>query len=164
MQFQNRLIQEVAIKKNKDFVLKTFITERQLDMYETELRSSAKLLFNSIELLQLGAATLIEMESRDLPKRHTEINKLADAVACIYASFACLLRGDRSLKLKLPNAQNECIIVNTICDRNAAEVKRLMQYIEDGPLKTFEKYHEFVTELLLNEEYKFPAHPLTRRF
>lgn len=164
IQLQNRLIEEIHFKKNKKFVIKNFMTEEQLDMYEPELRPAAKALFDSIVLLRLGASTLIEREARDIPKRHIEIKKLADAAACIYASFACLLRGDQSLKMKLPNGKEEIAIAQTVCDKNIAEVQLLMEYIEDGPTKTFVTYHEYVTHLLLQKDLNFPAHPLTRFF
>lgn len=158
------MIEEVTIKNNKDFVIKSFIEEKKLDSYEPELRKAAKSLFDSIILLRLGASTLLNVDARDLPKQHIEIQKIADAAACIYASFSCLLRADRSLKLKLPNASDEAFIADTICDLNAAEVRSLMDYINDGPVKTFSKFHEFMTQLLLEKENNFPVHPLTSLF
>ncbi|XP_055313012.1 complex I assembly factor ACAD9, mitochondrial-like [Sitodiplosis mosellana] len=160
-----RLIEEVQIKKNKEFVVKNFLSEQQLDMYAVEMRRAAKGVFDSIDLLRLGVSALIYSEARHEKKmRDSEIKKIADAAACIYASYACLLRGDRSLKLQLPNAQPESTIAQIVCDRNSAEVKRLTKYIEDGPIKTFESYHEYVVHLMLQPNNKFPAHPLTRFF
>lgn len=162
---QKRMIEEVTIKNNKDFVIKSFIEEKQLDSYEVELRKAAKTLFDSIILLRLGASRILNVEARDLPKQHIQMQKIADAAACIYASFSCLLRADRSLKLKLPNASDEVFIANTICDLNAAEVHLLMDYINDGPMKTFAKYHEFMTQLLMEKDNNsFPVHPLTSLF
>lgn len=133
-------------------------------MYEPELRPAAKCIFESIQLLRLGVSVLFDKEVRDLPKRQIEIIKLADAAACIYASFACLLRSNQSMKLKFPNALDEIAIAQTICDKNKTEVTALMKYIEEGSVKTFAQYHEFMTELLLKKEYDFPAHPLSRYF
>lgn len=162
--FQNRLIEEIKVKKNKEFVMKNFLSEESLDAFEPEIRPTAKKVFTSINLLRLSASTFIEMSSRREKARETEVHKLADAAACIYASYACLLRVDRSLKLKLPNVQDECLIAETVCDKNAEEVNRLAKYIEDGPVETFEKYHEFVSQLMLNRDTIFPVHPLTRFF
>lgn len=131
-------------------------------MYEPELKESAKKIFESIELIRLRSSSIIEMEARVRPARDSEILSISDAAARIYASYACLLRGDRSLKLKLPHAQDECLIVQTICDRNEVKVKQLLQIIEDGPVKTFEKYHEYVAHQMLNNN--LPQHPLTRLF
>lgn len=158
------MIEEVTIKNNKEFIMKSFIEEKKLDSYEPELQKAAKTLFESIILLRLGASRLLNVEARDLPKQNIEMQKIADAAACIYASFSCLLRADRSLKLKLPNASDEASIADTICDLNAAEVRSLMDYINDGPMKTFSKYHEFMTQLLLEKDSNFPAHPLTSLF
>lgn len=158
------MIEEVTIKNNRDFVIKSFMEERQLDSYEPELRKAAKDVFDSIVLLRLGASTLLNVEARDLPKQHIEIQKIADAAACIYASFACLLRADRSLKLKLPGASEEAFITSTICDINAAEVESLMDYIDEGPVKSFSKYHELMTQLMLEKQTNFPVHPLTSLF
>lgn len=155
------MIEEITIKNNKDFVIKSFMEEKKLDLYEPELQKAAKKLFDSIILLRLGASTLISVDPRELPKQHIEIQKIADAAACIYASFSCLLRADRSLKLKLPNASDDAVIAETVCDLNAAEVRSLMDYISDGPVKTFSKFHEFMTQLLLDKENNFPVHPLT---
>lgn len=158
------MIEEITIKNNKDFVIKTFTEEKHLDSYEPELQKAAKKLFDSIVLLRLGTSTLLNVEARDLPKQHIEIQKIADAATCIYASFACLLRADRSLKLKLPHAFDETLITRTICDLNAVEVYGLMDYINEGPVKTFSKYHEFMTQTLLEKDPNFPAHPLTSLF
>lgn len=158
------MIEEVTIKNNKDFIMKSFIAEKKLDAYEPEMHKAAKTLFDSIILLRLGASSLLNVEARDLPKQHIEMQKIADAAAYIYASFACLLRADRSIKLKLPNAADEAFIAQTICDINAAEVRSLMDYINDGPMKTFSKYHEFMTQLLLEKDSNFPVHPLTSLF
>lgn len=138
------------------------MTEEQLDGYEPEIRSAAKAVFDSIVLLRLGASTLIEQEVRELPKRHIEAKKLADAAACIYASFACMLRADQALKMNLPHAIDEVAIAQTVCDKNLAQVRLHVTYVSDGPVKTFAKFHEFVTDLLLKREHNFPAHPLTR--
>lgn len=142
--------------------MKNFHTEAQLDMYESELHGAAKGIYDSIELLRLAASCIIEMEARERVARDSEILSISHASVCIYASYACLLRGDRALKLKLPNAQDECVITQTVCNRNKMEVKQLMQFIDDGPVKNFEKYHEYVAhnQLLSN----FPQHPLTRLF
>lgn len=158
------MIEEVTIKNNKDFVIKSFMEERQLDSYEPELRKAAENLFDSIKLLRLGASTLLTIEARDLPQKHIEMQKVADAAACIYASFACLLRADRSLKLKLPSASDEAFIAQTICDKNAAEVDSLMDYINDGPVKTFSRFHTLLTQLMLEKGANFPAHPLASLF
>lgn len=160
------MIEEVTIKNNKEFVVKSFMDERNLELYEPEVRKAAKTLFDSIILLRLGASRILNSEARDLPKQHIEMEKIADASACIYASFACLLRAERSLQLKLPNAADEAFIADTICDLNAAEVRLLMDYIEDGPMKTFSKYHELMTQVLLEKGSKsnFPVHPLTSLF
>lgn len=158
---QKRMIEEVTIKNNKDFVIKSFIEEKKLDSYEPELQKAAKALFDSIILLRLGTSQLLNVEPHERHKQHIEIQKMADAAACIYASFSCLLRADRSLKLKLPNALDEAFIADTICDLNAAEVRSQMDYIGDGPVKTFSKFHEFMTQMLLEKENNFPAHPLT---
>lgn len=140
------------------------MSEASLEEYEPEIQPTAKKVFASIDLLRLSASMFIEMSSRREKARETEVLKLADAAACIYASYACLLRADRSLKLKLPQAQDECFIAQTICDKNADEVKRIAQFIEDGPEGTFDKYHELVTEMMLNKDRIFPVHPLTRFF
>lgn len=158
------MIEEVTIKNNKEFVIRSFIEEKKLDMYEPELQKAAKDLFNSVKLLRLGASTLLHGEARELPKKHIEMQKLADAAACTYASFACLLRADRSLKLQLPSALDEAFIAQTICDKNAAEVDIHMDYIGDGPVKTFSKFHEIMTELLMEKDSNFPIHPLTSLF
>lgn len=158
------MIEEVTIKNNKEFIIKSFIDEKKLDSYEPELHKAAKTLFDSIILLRLGASTLLNVDARELTKQHIEIQKMADAAACIYASFSCLLRADRSLKLKLPSACDEALIAATICDLNAAEVRHLMDYINDGPVKTFSKFHELMTQLMLDKEKKFPVHPLTSLF
>lgn len=145
--------------------MKNFLTEQHLDMYEVEMRRAAKGVFDSIDLLRLNVSALIFSESRENKKmRDSEIKNIADAAACIYASYACLLRGDRSLKLKLPNAQPESTIAKTVCDQNTAQVKRLTKYIEDGPIKTFESYHDYVVHLMLRPDNKLPTHPLTRFF
>lgn len=146
------MIEEITVKNNKDFVMKTFMMEKQLDSYEPELQKAAKQLFDSIKLLRLGASALLNIEARELPKQHIEIQKIADAAACIYASFACLLRADRALKLKLPHAYDEAFITETICDLNAAEVNSYMNYINDRPVKTFSKYHEFTTRSILEQD------------
>lgn len=160
-----RLIEEIHVKKNKEFVVKNFLTEQHLDTYESEIRPAAKCLFESINLLRLSVSILVNLEARDnKPMRDSEIKKIADMTACIYASYSSLLRADNSLKLKLPNAQQELLIAGTICDSSTANVKRLAQYIEDGPVKTFESYYEYVVHLMLQPQNKFPAHPLTRFF
>lgn len=107
---------------------------------------------------------MIDIHSDEKKTRDSEIINISNATARIFASYACLLRVDRSLKLKLPNASDECTIVQTLCDNNLTEVKKLTQYIQDGPDKTFEKLHEYVAHLMLNSSNKFPAHPLTRFF
>lgn len=145
--------------------MKNFLTEQHLGMYEPKMHEAAKSIFGSIDLLRLNASTLVFKEARvDQPMRESEIKRIADTAACIYSSYACLLRSDRSLKLKLPNAEQESLIAKIVCDRNVAIVKRLMQYVEDGPRKTFESYHEYVVHLMLQPNNKFPAHPLTRFF
>lgn len=140
------------------------MSEESLDAYEPEIRPTAKKVFDSIDLLRLSASTFIEMGSRREKARETEIHKLATAAACIYGAYASLLRADRSLKLKLPNVEEEYIIAQTVCDHNSVEVKKLTKYIADGPIETFEKYHEFVIELMLKRDSIFPVHPLTRFF
>lgn len=142
--------------------MKNFQAETQLDMYEADLHDAAKGICKSIELLRLGASCINEMEARERAARDSEIQSISYATVCIYASYACLLRGDRALKLKLPNAQNECVITQTVCDRNNTKVKQLMQFIDDGPVKNFEKYHEYVAHQQLCNN--FPQHPLTRLF
>lgn len=162
--FQKRMIEEVTIKNNKQFAMKTFMEEKQLDSYEPELQKAAQNLFGSIKLLRMATSNLLNVEARDLPKQHIEIQKIADAAACIYASFACLLRADRALKLKLPYAHDEASITETICDLNAAKVNSCMDYISDGPVKTFSKYHEFMTQRMLEQQSNLPVHPLTSLF
>lgn len=142
--------------------MKNFQTDAQLDMYEPEMHRVAKETFDSIELLRLRASSIIDMEVRERMARDSEIQSISEAAVCIYASYACLLRGDRSLKLKLPDAQDECVIAQTVSIRNSATVKRLMQFIDDGPVKTFEKYHEFLARQQLDN--KCAQHPLTRLF
>lgn len=160
-----RLIEEIHVKKNKEFVVKNFLTEEHLETYEMEMRPSAKCLFDSINLLRLSVSLLVQLEARDnKPMRDSEIKKITDMAASIYASYASLLRADQALKLKLPSAQQENLIAKTICDSNTADVKRLAQFIEDGPVKTFESYHEYVVYLMLQPQNKFPVHPLTRFF
>lgn len=144
--------------------MQNFLSMKPLDHFEPEMQSSAKNLYVSIDSLRLGASLLLDLEANDTPKRHTEVQKLADVAACIYASYACILRSNRSLKLKLPNALDECVIARAVCDRNTVEANNLLQCIEDGPIKTFEKYHAFVTHLMLQKENDFPVHPLTRFF
>lgn len=144
--------------------MKSFMEEKQLDSYEPEVRKAAKQLFDSIKLLRLSAQALLHVDARELPKQIIEIQKIADAAACIYASFACLLRADRALKLKLPHAHDEAVITETICDLNAAEVTTFVNYINDGPMKTFAKYHEFMTRRMLEQDSNVPVHPLTSLF
>lgn len=161
---QKHMIEEVTIKKNKDFVIKTFTEEKNVDAYESELQNAAKKLFKTIVLLRLGSSNLLKIEARDLPKQHIEIQKIGDAAISIYASYASLLRADRSLKLKLPNALDEVLLAQTICDLNSVEVNRLMDYISDGPVRTFSKYHEYITQTMLEKDSNFPVHPLTSLF
>lgn len=158
------MIEEVTIKNNKEFIVKSFMDEKDLDTYEPELQKAAKTLFQAIILLRLGASKLLNVEARELPKQDIEMQKIADAAAFIYASFACLLRADRSLKLKLPHAAEEASIADTICDLNAAQVRSLMDYIDDGPTKTFSKYHQLMSQMLLEKGNNFPVHPLTSLF
>lgn len=140
------------------------MSEESLDGYEPEIRPTAKKVFDSIDLLRLSSSTFIEMHSRQEMARETEVQKLADAAACIYASYACLLRVDRSLKLKLANVEDECFIAQTICDKNSDKVKKMAKYIDDGSIATFEQYHELVSSLSLDKNIIFPVHPLTRIF
>lgn len=158
---QHRLIEE---RQNKDFLMKNFLTEQQLDMYEPEMRGAAKSLFDSVVLLRLCASTITFVESTEKNARDSEITKLAEAACFIYESYACLLRANRSIKQKLYTAEQECAIAKVICDRNHAEIKKLTKYVDDGPVRTFEKYHEYMTHLMLQPDIEFPAHPLTRFF
>lgn len=151
-------------KNNKEFTRKAFFSKAQLKKYALELQPIAKIVFDTIMLLRVGSISFLQIDPRDQPKRQIELQKLSDAVTCVYASYACLLRADRALKLKLPNAHGELAIAHTICDKCYKDVNAHTDYIQDGPVKTFSKYHEFVTHLLLKKEHDFPPHPLTRFF
>ncbi|XP_031639618.1 complex I assembly factor ACAD9, mitochondrial-like [Contarinia nasturtii] len=164
--FHHRLRRLIEERKNQDFIVKNFKDDDELfKSFEPEMHAAIKNFNNSLTSLRWCATGIIELESKEEKgSRDPEMTQLADVASSIYASYASLLRANRSIKLKLPNAQEECIIAQTICDKNHENVKRIEESIQAGLPKTFQTFHKFVSYEMLRPEKQFPVHPLTRLF
>lgn len=129
-----------------------------------EFDKHANWLDASIQRLRIGASNLMSDHGRNLLQQHGEIQRLADAVTCIYASFAALVRANRSWILKLPGAEHERILAGCCCDQLTKEVKQLMGTTEEGPIQLARRNHLLIAKQLLKNKSYFPVHPLTRFF
>lgn len=145
-----------------------------MDKYESKLELTKNIvgefdihagwLEASIQRLRIGANILMTAHGRNIFGEHQEIQRLAETVTLIYASFACLVRANRSWILRLPQGENERVLAGCCCDTNTKLVKRLMQHIEDGPMDPIDKHYQTIAKQLIKTKSYFPVHPLTRFF
>lgn len=127
-----------------------------------EFDTHASWLEASIQRLRIGANILMTAHGRNIFSEHHEIQRLAEAVTCIYASFACLVRANRSWILKLPEAANERVLSGCCCDTNTKHIKELMEHIESGPMDPLDKHYQTVAKEILKAKSYFPVHALSR--
>lgn len=145
-----------------------------MDKYETNLQlmehvvntfdTQARWLEASIQRLRIGCNALMTAYGRNLLKEHGEIQRLAETSAYIYASFACLIRANRSWILKLPCAEQERVLSGVCCDTFTKQITEHMEKIADGPNDPVEKQYLTIAKQLIKRKSYFPVHPLTRFF
>lgn len=129
-----------------------------------EFNKHAHWLEASIQRLRIGGSNLMSDHGRNLLQQHGDIQRLADAATCIYASFAALIRANRSWILRLPGAENERVLAGCCCDMLTKEVKQLMENTEEGPVVLARRNYLLIAKQLLKNKSYFPMHPLTRFF
>lgn len=175
---KDRIFDDVRKKRNPffnpEYAIKSFWKEETMDKYESNLKllehvvsvfdRPAGWLEASIQRLRIGANFLMTAHGRNLLKEHGEIQRLADTVTHIYASFACLVRANRAWILKLPEAEYERILAGCACDINTKHVKELMEKTENGPVEQVERHYQNIAKQLIKTKTYFPVHPLTRFF
>lgn len=175
---QDRIFDDVRKKRNPffnpEYAIKRFWKDESMDKYESNLRllenvvsqfdRPASWLEASIQRLRIGANVLMTAYGRNLLKEHGEIQRLADTVSHIYASFACLVRANRSWILKLPETEQERMLAGCACDVNTKIVKELMEKAENGPIDQVDKHYLNIAKQLIKTKSYFPVHPLTRFF
>lgn len=157
---------------NPEYAIGRFWKEETMDKYESNLQLMehvvrefdivAGWLEASIHRLRIGSSILMETHGRSLFARHNEIQRLAETATYIYASFACLVRANRSWILKLPEGEHERVLAGCCCDMHSKQVKELMQNIEDGPLDPLDEYYQSIAKQIIKNKSYFPVHPLTR--
>lgn len=157
---------------NPEYALRSFWKEETMEKFQSTLQLTlhvipefdihANWLEASIQRLRIGANILMTAYGRNLFSEHHEIQRLADTVTHIYASFACLVRANRSWILKLPEASNERLLAGCCCDMNARYIKELMEHIESGPLDPIDKHYQTVAKELMKTKSYFPVHALSR--
>lgn len=145
-----------------------------MDKYESNLKilehvvstfdRPASWLEASIQRLRIGANVLMTAYGRNLLKEHGEIQRLADTVSHIYASFASLVRANRAWILKLPEGERERVLAGCACNINTKHVQELMGKLEAGPLDPVDKHYSNIAKQLIKTKSYFPVHPLTRFF
>lgn len=152
--------------------MKLLWTQETMDKYESDLNlmqhvvpefdSHAHWIESSIQRLRVGASMLMEVYGRNLFAQHQEIQRLAETVTHIYASFASMVRANRSWILKLPGTEQERILAGCLCDTSTKHVRDLMEHVESGPLHTIDKHYQTVAKQVIKSKSYFPVHPLTR--
>lgn len=118
----------------------------------------------SIQRLRIASSSLMEHYGRTLYKEHGEIQRLAEAVTYIYATFACLVRANRSWILKLPETQHERVLAGCCCDTHTKHVKQLIEHTDEGPYIEINGHYKTIAKQLIKTKSYFPVHPLTRFF
>lgn len=157
---------------NPEYALRLFWTEENMDKYQSDMRIvehvvsefdlHARWLEASIQRLRVGVNNLMTHYGRNLLNHHNEIQRVSEAATLIYASFACIVRANRSWILRLPGAEQERILAGCCCDMFAKQVKHLLERSEDGPLILLQKNYHLIAKQLLKSKSYFPVHPLTR--
>lgn len=127
-----------------------------------EFDTHASWLEASIQRLRIGANILMTAHGRNLFSQHQEIQRLAETVTYIYASFACLVRANRSWILRLPEADHERLLAGCCCDTNTKKIKVLMEHVESGPMDPIDKHYQTVAKELMKTKSYFPVHALSR--
>lgn len=175
---QDRIFDEVKKKRNlffnPEYALRLFFKEETMDRYESDLRLMENVVSEfdivagwleaSIHRLRIGANILMTAHGRNIYSEHQEIQRLAETVTYIFASFACLVRANRSWILKLPEGESERVLAGCSCDTNRKLVEDLMRHIEDGPMDPIDKHYQTIAKQLMKTKSYFPVHPLTRFF
>lgn len=159
---------------NPEYVIRRFWSEETMDKYESNLRLMEKVvkefdthanwLEASIQRLRIGANNLMTYHGRKLLSEHADIQRLAEAATYIYASFACMVRANRSWILKLPGAEQERILAGCCGDMLSKQVRELMVTTEAGPLVVADRNYLLIAKQMLKTKSYFPVHPLTRFF
>lgn len=157
-----------------EHAMRRFWGDETMDKYKSNLRliehvvnefdKHANWLEASIQRLRIGATNLMSDHGRSLLQQHGDIQRLAEAATYIYASFAALVRANRSWILKLPGAEQERVLAGCCGDMLAKEVKQLLEHTEDGPIILARRNYLLVAKQLLKTKSYFPVHPLTRFF
>lgn len=145
-----------------------------MDKYESNLQlmehvvspfdTQAKWLESSIHKLRIGCNALMTAHGRNLLKNHGEIQRLGETATYIFASFACLIRANRSWILKLPGAVQERVLSGVCCDTFTKQIKEHLESIDDGPNDPVEQQYSTIAKQLIKTKSYFPVHPLTRFF
>lgn len=134
------------------------------DKFDYNFDLPATWLEHAITRLRVGTNTLMSVFGRDLAKEHSELQKLSEAAIYNYASFASLVRANRTWILKLEHGSFERVLAGCLIRDNGERVKNLMQYIEDGPTASFEPLYQNLSKIVVKNKAYFPVHPLTRFF
>ncbi|XP_031616512.1 complex I assembly factor ACAD9, mitochondrial-like [Contarinia nasturtii] len=172
----DRIFDSVKKKRNPflhpELALQSFYKEETMDKYESNLNLMENVLavFDiharwveaSIQRLRIGSSNLMETYGRNLFTQHQEIQRLSETVTYIYASFASLVRANRSVILRLPHAEFEHTLAGCSCDMNTQKVKELMEHIESGPLHPIDKHYQTIAKQVIKNKSYYPVHPLTR--
>lgn len=175
---KDRIYEDVKQRRNPLFhpelAMRRFWSDETMDKYKStlsltenvvdEFDKHANWLEASIQQLRIGARNLMSDHGRDLLQQHGEIQRLAEAVAYIYASFAALVRANRSWILRLPGAEQERVLAGCCCDMLTKQVKQLMETTEEGPIVLARRNHLLIAKQLLKTKSYFPLHPLTRLY
>lgn len=157
---------------NPEYAIRAFWKEETMGKYESTLNLiehvvsefdiHAGWLEASIQRLRIGANILMTAHGRNIFYEHQEIQRLAETVSYIYASFASLVRANRSWILKLPEADNERVLAGCCCDINTKHIKELMEHIESGPMDPIDKHYQIIAKELMKTKGYFPVHALSR--
>lgn len=149
-------------------------TDENMEKYESNLNlftnvvkefdKHANWLEASIQRLRIGSKNLMTFHGRKLLQEHRDVQRLADTVIQIYASFACLSRANRSWILKLPGAEQERVLAGCCGDMSHRYVRELMEFTEDGPIVAQHRNYELIAKQMIKSKSYYPVHPLTRFF
>lgn len=155
-------------------MLRQFWREETMDKYQSNMQlfehvvkefdTHAHWLEASMQRLRIGTKNLMTHYGRKLLNQHRDIQRLAEAATYNYASFACLVRANRSWILKLPGAEQERVLAGCCGDMYHRLVKDLMVITEHGPIIAHHRNYQLISKQMLKTKTYFPVHPVTRFF